>query len=192
MSTAGKVLTVLVTLSILFWIAMFSVVAKLNENWANQINSLNKSLEKAEQELPDLETKLQAALFDLTAEQDRLNDQLTVFRARLSDAERRDAETKETLERARLQLASVESAVKSSQGTNEHRLGEVNATKKKLSEEQARVETLKGEVAKGMDELATLRQQFKSLLEENKAMLTKLRRMGPSGGRRVRSATLRH
>jgi chromosome segregation ATPase len=192
MSTAGKVLTVIVTLSILFWISMFSVVTQLNKNWQERIRALTKDLEGLQKQAPELESKLSQALFDLTAEQNRMNDDLTVLRSRLSDVEKSDAESRETLDRAKLQLASVEAAVRSSQGTSEFRLGQRDDTQKKLAQERGRVERLKADVAKSMDELATLRSQFKSVLEENKAMLAKLRRLAPSGGRRVRSATFRN
>jgi chromosome segregation ATPase len=190
MSTAGKVLTVIVILAIIGWIFLFSKVADLNKNWGERIAKLTKDVEKLEADLPVAVAGLDKQLAELTAEQVHINDTMTVFRARVSDLEKLDSESREALDRIKFQLASSQASVKSAQTSLDFRKNEYAQTDKDLAAERAKVETLKTSVAALMGELAQMRDQFKSLLAENKQMLEKIERKSTPKPR-VSSATLR-
>lgn len=190
MSTAGKVLSVIVILAIVGWIFLFSMITDLNKNWGAQIVKLTKDVEKLEADLPKATEALDTALADATREQVRVNDTLTVFRARLSDLETLDTESRESLDRIKYQLASAQASVKSAKNDLEFRKSEVAQTEKDLATERAKVETLKTAVAGLMSELSDLRNTFISLLAKNKEMLETIEAKSLPK-RPVRSATFR-
>ena len=56
MSTAGKVLTVLILLVMMGWIVMLSAVAQLNANWSERVAKQEKDLVQVDQRIAQNKT----------------------------------------------------------------------------------------------------------------------------------------
>src|SRR4051794_848243 len=111
MSTAGKVLVVLVLLLLPVWIILVSTVATLNMEWTQalakqkqQIATLESDVAKNQRAIADLQDKI-------TLEQLATEEQQTVLRAKLADVERAKAEAIELLTGVKVQLATLNEAV---------------------------------------------------------------------------------
>jgi chromosome segregation ATPase len=191
MSIAGRVLAALVTVALLFWIALFAVITDWNKKWGEQVVKFERQLESVASDLPKVQAELDTVKAELTREQIRLNNDLMRFRSELSDREKLETESREALDRVNFQLASAEAAIKSAEAAKEFRTKEKADTEKAKAEALNTVETLKAAVNAQLEELGKLRDDFKKLLAENQEMLKRIQRTGPQRAGRVRSATLR-
>lgn len=189
MSTAGKVLVVVVTLAIVVWVVLFAKVADLNANWGQHIAKLEGDVIKLDKQLYDLRAEVNRLVPETTVQQIRRDKQLAVLRSSISDIEKLDVETREALTRIELQVASVQSAVQGAQAQLALRNQEKADTQKNLATAKAEVETIKGQNAQLLDELTKDREQFVKLREENTKLRERLATAPPSGPR-TRNATL--
>ncbi len=108
MSTAGKVLSVLVALSILAAIFLSAQVAELNRNWGQKLIQVEADLQKAEEAIPPVIVEIRQIKDQINLVQLEKDDQLTRLRSELSKLQKADSYTKETLDRYQLQLSSTE------------------------------------------------------------------------------------
>jgi chromosome segregation ATPase len=191
MSTAGKVLVVIVMLAILGWVILASLVTERNKNWGREMQRLSVEVDKLDVELAKLRSELDQRVADVSSRQRESNNELTVLRVRLNDVQKLETTTLESLTRAQFQVQSVQSAATSAQNDLDRRKAEEAETGKLLAAGRSKVDQLKEAVGAQLAELAKLRQSFKSLLSQNKEMLGRVERsIGPSRGGRVRSASL--
>lgn len=196
MSTAGKVLVVLVMLAVVPWIWLYAKVYELNSSWGEEIQRLSKQVDDLGGQVAKKQAELDDALLAVSREKSQRDDELTVLTTRVSEIEVLETGSREAAERARLQIALLEAAAKDATATVAGRVKELNDTQKAKDEAEALVKSLQNSVQQRMDNLATLRQEFLRLVEENRQMLERLRgRKGetPSAARtgRVRPVSFR-
>lgn len=174
MSTAGKVLVVLVLLVLPVWIILVSAVAQLNMEWTQelakqtkQVETLTADVAKNERAIEDLEDKI--ALEQLASQ-----EQQTVLRGKLTDLERAKAETIEVQTAVGVQVAILQKALAKAEIAREARKQELENETAGLAAARMTVDELKAANSELLAELTQLRNEFKSLLESNKALVERV------------------
>jgi chromosome segregation ATPase len=173
MSTAGKVLTVLILLVMVVWIVMLSGVAQLNFNHAQKIAKQQVELEKLIEDAEKTNLEFLSLTERARREQDLADRDLRIKLGRIAASERRQSSTSEDLTRLKFQLADYLAGVEKAK-TNlatreaEKAKGEDDIAKKK--DEIAKAQAVNAE---RRAELAQLQDEFKKLLAENTAEVSK-------------------
>jgi chromosome segregation ATPase len=173
MSTAGKVLVVLVTLTTLVWMILASGVGQLNRNGNNALHELDVQLAKAQVDLKQTQIDIVAFRDETSSIQEKVDRDLTMLRARLADVEGVRSQIIDGLARMQYQLFTVEEATKGAQTALEHRNAERQAEEKALADAKAEVQSLMAESSQLTSRLNTLRQTFQTTYKANVEMLGK-------------------
>lgn len=167
MSTAGKVLVVLVLLASLIWTILAAGIAQLNSNGNQRLHDLNAQIQKLENGLQQTQSEI-VALKDQTAQVQELTDRdLGVLRSQQSDVEKARSQIRETLSRAQYQLAIVEETIKGAQEALQHRDEEYQSEEKAIGDLRSDVRNLIAETTQLRDKLATLRKEFETTYHAN-------------------------
>lgn len=197
MSTAGKVLVVLIALVAVVWIVLTAGVAQLNRNGAKAVEDLQGQVAKLQKELQDTEEGLQKTKDDWSFDQYVTQRRLTELAAKQTDIEKLWSESKESLARVKLQLADAEASSKLAQEDKARMVADHQAETKALKQARADVETLKSERKDRVDRLTELRQKLKATLDENRSLVEKIQKKSGSptsraNARRVRPVSIAH
>jgi chromosome segregation ATPase len=176
MSTAGKVLIVLILLLMPAWIILVSGVARLNTEATRQIADLKAQIEKLEADVAKTESDIQGMKDRIGLEQRATAEDLEVIRARLAEVYRARTEVTEIQERVKLDMEMVEAEVKGAGTELEQRKVEQKAEEKALADTRAEVTKLQAETSDLMDELARLREEFKATVATNRKLVEQLLR----------------
>ena len=174
MSTAGKVLSVLVTLVAFLWILLASSVTQLNRNGTQALEALKKQVAKLETDVIATNRAFVELSEQIDQQQRNTQTALTVLQTKQSGVEAKRAEYLEIASRVRLQVADVDSMLKAATTHSEQRLTEKDAETKGLADPQAAVETLKGQNSELLARLSSLREKFASTLKKNKSLIEQL------------------
>jgi chromosome segregation ATPase len=164
MSTAGKVLAVLVTLATVVLVILGSAVTQLNKNGGEAIQKLNAQLEKS---LGELKTQL-------TLEQVGKGQDLAVIRSRLADVEEFRADVFEANARVAAQLAVANESVATAAAHLERRNKDKADLEKAKADNQAAVEKLIGEEKALRDDRDRLLGELKELIAGNRQLQEKI------------------
>jgi predicted nucleic acid-binding Zn-ribbon protein len=165
MSTAGKVLTVLILLVMVVWLVMMSAVTQLNVNYGQKVNAQQKELDKLAEDVTKANNRITTLTEQARLEQDATERDLRGLLSRIAAAERRQSSTIEDLTRIKIQVADYLVAVEKA-NTN---LATREAEKAKLLDDKAKK---LDEIAKSQARNAELRTQLAQLQEEFKRILT--------------------
>ncbi len=167
MSTAGKVLSVLVMLVLVVWIVLASGVSRLNTNGNEALDRVRKEIDKLRVDVDQTQVDI-AGLRDQTSTiQEKVNHDLTVLRDRQVQLEKSRSQIVESLERYKYQLATVEESVRNAQALLQHRNEERDADKKAVADTRSEVQTLMADSSQLMNRLDTLRKTFQKTYQEN-------------------------
>ena len=180
MSTAGKVLVVLVLLVAPVWIVMVSTVAQLNKNAGEQLESLKKQVATLESDVSTMTRNVVNLKDQIAHEQEAMNQQLAVTRAHQADLQKARSEWIEIASRDKYQVAAMQEAAKRAEATRDLRAAEkVQETEAKQAVE-AEVEKLQQEHAELTEQLDKLRGEFKATVDENRKLMARLKAKKPS------------
>ena len=167
MSTAGKVLSVLILLVSLGWIFLAAGVAQLNRNG-------NERLAKLTEEVANTKAGLEKAQADLvqikngTANFQRgMDTQIAVIRTRTTDVEAANSRLKAVLNDLQAQLANMEATVAQAGHDRDVRKQEKADETNLVAEARAEVMRLRGVDGELTERLASLRKEFKEKFEYN-------------------------
>ena len=187
MSTAGKVLVILVVLSLLGWMYLAALVADHHINWTEKYAKTEKELADLTATLPPI----RAETYDLTNQANNLQVSLDRarrnFRAELAMEQKEDSETKESLSRYQFQLKQAQVEVTSAQKRASIRLQERTTLEQQIRQEQATVADLTAKNTDLKGQLEGLRKAFTETLAANKAYVDKLRKASPTGDGKPRT-----
>ncbi|MDG3004462.1 hypothetical protein [Paludisphaera mucosa] len=167
MSTAGKVLVVLILLASLGWIFLGAGVAQLNRNGNAALAKLQADFEKAEAGLQQAQVDLVKIKDDTARFQENTDTQIAVIRARTGDVEAASSRLKGVLNNMLAQLQTVENTVAEARHDLDVRKQEREAETRLLAEARAEVQRLRGRDAELTDRLASLRTEFDKTFKEN-------------------------
>ena len=167
MSTAGKVLTVLILLVMIGWTVVLASITQLNMNWHEQIAKQEKTLT----ETTDRVESANKSVIDLTEairiEQTNRARDLRDVEDRIIAAERRQSTNKEHLTAVQSQLAAYLAAVEKAQANNATREAEkvkVTDDLAKKRDEIAKTQAVNSDLR---DQLGKLQDEFKQILADN-------------------------
>jgi hypothetical protein len=173
MSTAGKVLTVLILLVTVIWLVMMSAVTQLNVNWQAKIGAQQTDLDRVTLEL----TKAKDSTLSLTeqarAKQDQTDRELRVRLSMIAAAERRQSSKIEDLTRIKAQVADSLGAAETAKANLATREAEKIKNQEDLAKKRDEIAKAQAVNADLKAQLAQLQQDFKRLLAENVAKLDK-------------------
>lgn len=179
MSTAGKVLVVLVALVMVVWIILFSMIGQLNSTWGAKVEALKQEQEKLQPKVEQEETRLAQVLNDIKAVQDDKIQKTRVLQTEVEDREGLLARTREALSAAQIRLAKVNAAVETAKANRDLRIMEKAGTEKSLAAQRSAVEQIQAENTDLLAKLSRLRDEFKRTLDENKQLLRRVAQAGP-------------
>jgi chromosome segregation ATPase len=167
MSTAGKVLIVLVMLVTFVWVVLSAGVSRVNTNANTRVYELSNQVEKLQGQLKDAQDEAASLLTQITQEQENTDRERTVLRAKQADLERVKSQISDTLSGVKYELEIVEGTAKSAQTDLENRTTELAEETKSLEKDRADNQELIASCSKQRDELASLRKEFKSKYHAN-------------------------
>ena len=111
MSTAGKVLAVLVMLMSLVWMILSAGVDQLNTNHNKKLHDLAEQIEKLEVDVEQARDDVVALKSSASTIQETLDHEATVLRAHQSDLERERSQIKEMLSHWQYQLDTAKETI---------------------------------------------------------------------------------
>ena len=180
MSTAGKVLTILILLVSIAWLVMMAAVTQLNVNWQTKIAAQVLDFEKATGELDRAQGQFLSLTEQARATQDSTDRELRLRLTRLASADRLRSSKTEDLTRVKEQVKDMLAAVESAKAN----LAIREAEKVKGQEDLARK---RDEIAKAQAlnvELKTQLAQLQGRLQEALGRQLGQARQGLQGRRR--------
>lgn len=186
MSTAGKVLSVLVILVTVAWVFLTAAVSQLNRNGTKAVDDLKVQVAKLETEVTKAARDLDKAKEDWHLEQAVTQKRLTVLQARQSDLEKARSVVQEISTRVTLQLADAETIAKTSAADRDQRIVEKKAETEALKKARADVVQLKAERTELVGRLTELRKKFQTTLDENRSLTQRVQKKStvPASGTR--------
>jgi len=172
MSTAGKVLVVLVMLVMAGWVVLISAVTQLNENYGEMVAQNDKKLEALSEDVAKTTRDIAAMIEKANREQADMVRDLREVQTRIVAFERHQSAAIENLTRLKFQVASYESALETAKKALETRVAEENQANETLANKKSEIEKAKTVNADLRDQLAKLQDEFKQILSENKSELS--------------------
>jgi hypothetical protein len=174
MSTVGKVLAVLVLLLAIGWIVLSAAVTELNRSAAAAVEKKKADAIKLDEEVRGLAVAIQQEKDKTDAQQVATQDLLTGIQARQADREKERSQILQIAQRFKLQAQGAQSSEAAAQKLNEERLAEKTAETEAKAAEEKVVTKLMSENDALFKQLAELRENFKTTLAENKALVDRL------------------
>jgi uncharacterized protein YlxW (UPF0749 family) len=173
MSTAGKVLTVLILLVMLVWIVMVSAVTQLDVNYGQKIDKQQIELEKLAVDVAKANSDITTLTEQARLEQDSTDRDLRLLLSRIAHAEGILTLHNESLSRIKLQVADYLAAVEKAQANLANREAEKAKDKADVAMKLDEIAKAQAKNAELRTELAQLQEDFKRLLTENTKALEK-------------------
>ena len=178
MSTAGKVLTVLILIVSVAWLVMLSGVAQLNANWQAKIATQVTEYERVSDEATKTDRRFVSLTEQARATQDATDRELRVRLSRIATAERRQSSTTEDLTRIKAQVADAQGASTTAQANLAIREAEKIQGQEDLAKKRDEIAKAQALNADLKAQLARLQGDFKRILAENAAKLDKAAKAG--------------
>jgi chromosome segregation ATPase len=167
MSTAGKVLVVLVLLTSLVWIVLASGVAQLNTNGNTRLHSLVEQIEKLQTDLKQTQDEIVSVRDQTSSIQESVDREVTVLRARQSDLEKTRSQKLDSMTRVQYQLATLKDTIEKAKTTLQNRIDEQASEQQALVQARSEVEDLKAKNGELLSQLSTLRKNFTDVYHSN-------------------------
>ncbi len=171
MSTAGKVLVGIVTFMLLVWLVLFSMVARLNSNWGEELSKQESQVATLKEEAPKVDDRLARLKNDISREQVFTDRDALALRAEVADRQKLLTHAIESAERVKQQVIDHQQAEKTTQSVLERRRQEKADTIQALADARKEVEDLMAANDSLMAQLAQLQDDFKATLAENRQLV---------------------
>ncbi len=171
MSTAGKVLAVLIMLASIVCLILAGGVAQLNYNANQRLQSLADEVAKAQAAIETARREIAETRDQTTIAQEKIDREITTLRTQQTDLERTRSQVVDTLERLKYDLGTVNATIAGARTSLEKRNAEFDAEQKAMEERRRDVQNLKTHNAELMARLDSLRDQFQKTYHDNLARL---------------------
>lgn len=175
MSTAGKVLVVLVLLLAPVWVILVSAVAELNKSGGEQVAKLKGDVANLEKQVTDTRRQIVTLKDQIKLEQVTMLQEVAAIRSHAADLEKARSETFEIAARVNYQVVAMQEAAKRSEATKELRVAEKTQEIAAKAAAEKEVERLKQEHAALVERLDKLRNDFKATLDSNRKLVDRLK-----------------
>jgi len=167
MSTAGKVLVVLVMLASLVWMLLTAGVTQLNRNGNQALIVLTEKVAKLQGHVKNTRDEIVRVKDQTNGLQEQMDRELAVINARQNDVQRLASNVSERLSSVRYELATVQQTVQNAEQGRTERAAEVVADQKALDAARDEVKALKATDEQLRAGLASLRAEFKKTLNSS-------------------------
>jgi chromosome segregation ATPase len=175
MSTAGKVLAVLVMLTSLVWMVLSAGVDQLNTNGNKRLHDLVVQIEKLEGDVEQAREDVNALKSSASTIQETLDHEATALRARQSDLEKDRSQIKEMFSNWQYQLETAKETIDRAKSALQHRTEEQESGQQLLARTKSEVKELMDRCGELTNELLALRKEFNSTYHANVESLGKTR-----------------
>jgi chromosome segregation ATPase len=176
MSTAGKVLCVLILLASLAWVVLGAGVDQLSRNGNAALDKAAKDYAKAQDALAQAKADMVQFKDQTTVVQEAGDQQLAVLLSRKNDVERASSTIKDVLNKIQFQLETAQATIKHAETARERRLAEKADETKALADLRAEVDGLMARDAELAERLDLLRKEFKDVFSSNVEMVASSKR----------------
>ncbi|RUL87239.1 hypothetical protein [Tautonia sociabilis] len=176
MSTAGKVLSVLVALMVLVSIYLLSMVSQLNRSWGSRIETVAQQNEQAAEQIRQTEAEAFATEQQVLAERLATAARARSLRTTIEDRDNRLSALKETQLRFQLSLQDNQALAAEMRETIADREQVQADLSARLAEANELRDRLAAENAAKLDRLQSLRSRLTELLAENDQLLRRVSR----------------
>jgi chromosome segregation ATPase len=173
MSTAGKVLVVLIMLSALVWVILTAGVTELNRNGNKAVIDLTERVAKLQESLKNTQDEIAHVKEQTTLLQEEMDRSLAVINARQNDVQRTSSNIKDLLARVEYELSTVQDTVQRAEQSREHWSAEKAAEIKAIEQVTQEVDSLKEKDQELRKRLTGLRNEFKTTLKANVDLIQK-------------------
>jgi chromosome segregation ATPase len=167
MSTAGKVLVVLVMLFTVVWMILTSGVAQMNRNGNQALKNLTEKLADLEGKLHDTQVDIARTKDQTSSLQEQMDTELAVINSRQNDVQRSASALRDQLARVQYELATVQATVQSAEQERKERYAEKDAETKGLQQAREAVKALQASDEELRSRLRDLREEFKVTYKKN-------------------------
>jgi chromosome segregation ATPase len=167
MSTAGKVLAILIMLASIVCLILAGGVAQLNYNANQRLQSLADEVAKAQAAIETTRHEIAETRDQTTIAQEKIDRDLTTLRSQVADLERTHSQVFDTLERLKYDLGTVNLTIAGARTSFEKRNEEFDAEQKAMEERRRDVQNLRAHNAELMARLDSLRNQFQKTDRDN-------------------------
>jgi chromosome segregation ATPase len=161
MSTAGKVLVVLIMLSSLVWMLLTAGVDQLNRNGNQALIMLTERVAKLQDEVKNTQEEVVRAKDQLHVFQEQMDRELAVLNARQNDVQRLASNVSENLSWIHYELVTIQQTAQNAKQDKTERAKEVVDEQKALDAARAEFRELKAKDGQLRQRLASLREEFK-------------------------------
>jgi chromosome segregation ATPase len=175
MSTAGKVLAVLVMLMSLVWMILSAGVSQLNTNGNKKLHDLAEQVEKLQDDVEKAQDDIVALKSSASSVQEQLDHEITVLHARQTGHEKDRSQIRESLARWQYELATVQETIDRAKSALQHRIEEQQTGEQVLAKSKSDVKELMDRSGELMTQLMALRNEFQSTYHSNVESLGKTR-----------------
>ncbi|MEW4570963.1 hypothetical protein AB1L88_24100 [Tautonia sp. JC769] len=182
MSTAGKVLSVLVALMMLVSIYLLAMVSQLNRGWGRGIETVSTQIEETEQQVRQAKADTYAIKKQVVTQRQTTDSQLRSLKLRVEDLENRVSVLKEDQLRLELRLDAEESLLARTNETIAGREQEQAELLAGVNDLNSLRDRLASENAERMERLGSLQDQLTMLLAENQDLLQQVASRGSDAG----------
>lgn len=168
MSTAGKILVVLILLASLIWVVLTAGVAQLNRNGNQTLINLTKKVAELEEQVVTTQFDISRTKDQTTVLQEQMDTKLAVINARQNDVQRTASSIREILSRIQYELETVQATVQAAEQERKERAVEKEAETQALAQAREEVKVLQAKDQELRDQLRGLRDQFKTTYDTNR------------------------
>jgi hypothetical protein len=173
MSTAGKVLSVLILVASLVWLILAAGVDQLDRNANKALIDLREKVIKLQDDIKNTQGLVSKTKDQTTVMQEEMDRGLAVVFARQNDVQRNESTIRELLSRVQYELATVQHMVQSAEKAKTERAAEKVQEQSDLDKVTAEVATLKAKDTELRAKLQSLRDEFKKTYALNSKTLEK-------------------
>lgn len=167
MSTAGKVLVVLIMLVAIGCMLLGGGVAQLNHNANERLEKLSEDLEKTQASLETTKKDIINYRDQTTIAQEKIDREIAALQAQQADLERTRTQVSDTLSRLQYDLSTVNGTIAAAKESLRIRVAEFDADTKAMEDLRRGVQALRADNAQLMARLASLRKQFQDTHHKN-------------------------
>ncbi len=171
MSTAGKVLVVLILLSALVWVLLTAGVDQLNRNGNQALITLTEKVAKLQDDVRKTQEEVVRAKDQVEVYQEQMDRELAVINSRQNDVQRLASNVADELAHVHYELTSVRETLHNAEQDRTQREAELAADKQALAAARAEANALKTTDLELRNRLDKLRTEFKTTLKASEEAL---------------------
>ena len=175
MSTAGKVLAVLVLITTLVWMILSAGVAQLNSNGNKRLHDLTQEVEKLQDAIKQTQDDIVSLRAQTSAVEESADREFVVLRAKQSDIEKARSQILDIRARVEYQLAILQDTIEKAKTALQNRSLEQQSEEQVLAQARSEVKDLMDQSGALMSQLGSLRKDFQTIYHTNVESLGKTR-----------------